>query len=74
MSDTWEDALAGVVVAVTGLALAFGIAFVFSYLGCRSKALGMQLDYSFGPFQGCLVTRMDGVIVPIENYGRADRD
>lgn len=53
---------------------ALGISMCAGWATCRSGAHGLGLEYSWRPFQGCLVTRRDGIIVPISNYGRADRD
>jgi len=40
--------------------------------GRTATALGLEHEYSM--FTGCIVTRKDGVAVPLENYGRSDRD
>ena len=69
-----SDAIAFAILAAVAISLLLVGACTIELAACKSKASGLRLESSFGPLQGCLVTRMDGVVVPIENYGRADRE
>lgn len=65
---------------VSGIEISIWVAIVLTLItvvalppvACRYKAKGLGLVHTWGPLQGCIVTRPDGVKVAIENYGRAN--
>ena len=61
-------------VVIFALAVITMLGWALQNVQCASRARGLGLEHSWGPFQGCLVTRLDGIVVPVENYGRSDRE
>ncbi len=72
--DRFADLIGGIIAVLVSIMLPIVVMMWLGSASCHSKAAGLRLEATWGPFQGCLVMRQDGVIVPIENYGRADRD
>ena len=72
----WEKQVIGIILlGFIGLTvLLYSGLFLIERARCASQATALGLPFSWGPMQGCIVARQDGVRVPIENYGRADRD
>ncbi len=74
--DGWLDFLvpAGVIiggfVALTALASIPAIA--ISAYACKAQADTMHVEWSYGPFQDCMV-KVGGGFIPLANYRRVDQ-
>lgn len=67
MSDEGRILIA--ITAIVGgvFAILVGVAMIATYAGCGSQASKMELEYSWGPLQDCMV-RVDGKWMLLDSY------